>query len=76
MEDHDRKRVFMMWEEDQKEYDRMEEMGYQSYLNLGRLYASKGMLLNAAKEFQQALEICPGEPSCTAALHHVQKMLN
>lgn len=46
------------------------------YMNLGRLYAAKGLLIHAVKEFEQALEIFPGEPNCVAALRHIEKMLH
>src|SRR5207302_1624259 len=34
------------------------------YMNLGRLYAAKGMILKAIEEFEAALEIEADEPSC------------
>ena len=46
------------------------------YMNLGRLYAAKGHLVQAMKEFEQALEICPSERMCAAALDNVKKMLH
>ena len=39
-----------------------------SLMNLGRLYAAKGMLQQAISEFERALEIQPGEPTCEAIL--------
>lgn len=46
------------------------------YINLGRLYASKGLLIQAVREFSQALEIFPGEPNSVAALEQIQKILH
>lgn len=45
-------------------------------INLGRIYAAKGLLIQAVHEFEQALELFPREPNCTAALEHLRKMLN
>jgi tetratricopeptide (TPR) repeat protein len=38
------------------------------YMNLGRIYAQKGMVLRAIQEFDAALEIHAGEPTCLSAL--------
>ena len=38
------------------------------YMNLGRIYAQKGMVLRAIREFEGGLEIHPGEPTCLSAL--------
>lgn len=46
------------------------------YMNLGRIYASQGMLMRAVEEFEKALELCPGEPVCTAALEQLRSALN
>ncbi len=46
------------------------------YMNLGRLYAAKGMVLQAIREFEQALELQPGEPACEAFLARLRAMLN
>lgn len=46
------------------------------YMNLGRVYAAKGLLILAVKEFEHALEIFPGEPNCIAALSHIERMLH
>ncbi len=46
------------------------------YMNLGRLYAVKGMVFQAIREFEQALEIQPGEPVCEAFLARLRGMLN
>ncbi len=70
-----KKRVLSLWEEDQKRHE-VEDQGHLPYLNLGRLYASKGMLIHAVKELEQALILSPGEPSCIAALQHIQSIMN
>jgi tetratricopeptide (TPR) repeat protein len=46
------------------------------YMNLGRVYAAKGMLLLAIREFRAALQIRPGEPSCLAAIEELRGALN
>lgn len=72
-----KKRVLPLWQEDQKHYqNQIDEYGHLPFLNLGRLYASKGMLIHAARELEQALVIYPGEPSCLAVLQHIKKILN
>ncbi len=46
------------------------------YMNLGRVYAQKGMVLRAIQEFEAALEIHPGEPTCLSALGQLRRALN
>lgn len=46
------------------------------FMNLGRLYASKGMVRRAIAEFEGALEIEPGEPACLEMLKQLQLLLN
>jgi Tfp pilus assembly protein PilF len=46
------------------------------YMNLGRIYARKGMVLRAIREFEAALEIHPGEASCLPALAELREALN
>ncbi len=46
------------------------------YMNLGRVYVSKGLLILAVKEFEQALKIFPGEPHCVAALQQINRMMH
>ncbi len=70
-----KKRVLLLWPDDRKLYQ-TEEIGHLPYLSLGRLYASKGMLIHAVRELEQALHISPGEPSCVAVLQHIKKILN
>jgi Tfp pilus assembly protein PilF len=46
------------------------------YMNLGRVYALKGMMVRAIAEFEKALEIQPGEPTCLDMLTRLRGMLN
>lgn len=46
------------------------------YMNLGRLFAAKGMILRAIQEFEQALKIQPREPTCMKALRELKAGLN
>lgn len=46
------------------------------YMNLGRIYARKGMVLRAIQEFEAALEIQAGEPTCLSALGQLRGALN
>ncbi len=46
------------------------------YMNLGRIYAQKGMVLRAIQEFEAALEIHAGEPTCVSALGQLRGALN
>ncbi len=46
------------------------------YMNLGRVYAAKGMVMRAIAEFEQALKIAPGEPTCLEALARLCAVLN
>ena len=46
------------------------------YMNLGRIYAQKGMVLRAIQEFEAALEIYAGEPNCLSALGQLRGALN
>jgi hypothetical protein len=45
-------------------------------MNLGRIYAHKHMLRRAIQEFEAALKIHPGEPTCLAALGQLRGLLN
>lgn len=45
-------------------------------MNLGRLYAAKGMVLQAIREFEQALDLQPGDPVCEPFLARLKAMLN
>ena len=44
------------------------------YMNLGRIYAQKGMVLRAIREFEAALEIHAGEPTCLSALGQLRTL--
>jgi len=46
------------------------------YMNLGRIYAKKWMVGRAIQEFEAALKIHPGEPTCLAALRQLRRSLN
>jgi Tfp pilus assembly protein PilF len=46
------------------------------YMNLGRLYAAKGMLQQAIREFEGALELQPDEPTSLAYLARLRAALN
>jgi tetratricopeptide (TPR) repeat protein len=46
------------------------------YMNLGRIYAKKWMVGRAIQEFEAALKIYPGEPTCLAALRQLRGSLN
>ena len=46
------------------------------FMNLGRVYASKGMVLRAIRELEGALELAPGEPHCQAMLAKLREALN
>lgn len=46
------------------------------FMNLGRLYASRGMVRRAIEEFESALKLAPGDPACTKALAALRSSLN
>jgi len=46
------------------------------YINLGRLFASRGQVAKAIQEFEGALGLCPGEPSVKAALLTLRQRIN
>jgi tetratricopeptide (TPR) repeat protein len=46
------------------------------FMNLGRLYAAKGMVLQAIHEFEGALDLEPGEPSCLEMIARLRGILN
>jgi Tfp pilus assembly protein PilF len=46
------------------------------FMNLGRVYAAKGMFVRAIQEFEGALRIEPDEPFCRRALAELRGMLN
>jgi Tfp pilus assembly protein PilF len=63
------------WLERAKHARRYEPRHYP-YMNLGRIYALKGMVLQAIWEFEKALEIEPDEPTCLAMIVRLRGMLN
>ena len=46
------------------------------YMNLGRVYARKGMVGRAIAELEDALEMVPGEPTCLSMLMELRGSLN
>ena len=46
------------------------------YMNLGRLFAGRGLTDRAIEEFEQALALCPGEATCVAALAYLRRRIN
>ena len=63
------------WFERAKVAPRYEPRHYP-YMNLGRLYAAKGMVLRAIEEFAGALKIEPGEASCLEMIERLRAQLN
>jgi Tfp pilus assembly protein PilF len=52
------------------------EPRHYPFMNLGRLYAAKGMVQAAMREFEGALAIEPGEPTCLEMLARLRALLN
>jgi Tfp pilus assembly protein PilF len=44
-------------------------------MNLGRIYAAKGLALRAIREFEEALEYAPDEPRCLAAIQELRNSI-
>lgn len=63
------------WLENAKAARRYEPRHFP-YMNLGRIYAAKGMVLQAIREFEDALALQPGEPQCVKMLAQLRAMLN
>jgi Tfp pilus assembly protein PilF len=63
------------WLERAKQAARYEPRHFP-YLNLGRLYAAKGMITAAAAEFARALEIEPNDQASMQMLARLRAMLN
>jgi Tfp pilus assembly protein PilF len=59
------------WLERAKRATRYDSKHYP-FMNLGRVYAAKGLTLRAIQEFEQALQIAPGDPTCMAALAYLR----
>lgn len=52
------------------------EPRHHPYMNLGRLYASRGQVQQAIEEYEEALRILPGEPTCLSAISRLRHQLN
>jgi len=63
------------WLEKAKQSVRYEPRHFP-YMNLGRIYATKGLLLRAIQEFEEALAICPDEPTCLSAINELRSALH
>jgi Tfp pilus assembly protein PilF len=63
------------WLEKAKHAPRYEPRHYP-HMNLGRIYAVKGMVKRAIAEFEQALRFAPDEPVCREAISRLRAMLN
>jgi Tfp pilus assembly protein PilF len=63
------------WLEKAKRAPRYEPRHFP-FMNLGRVYAAKEMVLRAIEEFEGALRIQPDEPFCRRALAELRGMLN
>jgi Tfp pilus assembly protein PilF len=63
------------WLEKAQRAPRYEPRHYP-HMNLGRVYAAKGMVKQAIAEFEQALSFAPDDPTCRDAIFRLQAMLN
>jgi Tfp pilus assembly protein PilF len=63
------------WLEQAKRAPRYEPRHFP-YMNLGRVYAAKGLVLQAISEFEQALKLQPGDPTCEAYIARLRAILN
>jgi len=63
------------WLEKAKQAQRYEPRHFP-YLNLGRIYARKGMLLKAQEEFASALRLHPHDELALRAIQEIQSRLN
>jgi Tfp pilus assembly protein PilF len=63
------------WLEKAKTAPRYDPRHYP-FMNLGRIYAAKGMVKRAIDEFEGALAFAPGDPSCESALAQLRALLN
>jgi Tfp pilus assembly protein PilF len=63
------------WFERAKGAERYEARHYP-FMNLGRLFARRGMILRAVREFEGALEYCPDEQYCLEILSKLRASLN
>src|SRR2546425_7566876 len=65
----------IQWLEKAKQARRYEPRHFP-YLNLGRVYAAKGMLLKAQEEFADALRLHPHDELALRAIQEIQSRLN
>jgi len=63
------------WLEKAKTAPRYDPRHYP-FMNLGRVYAAKGMVKRAIDEFEGALKFAPGDPTCASALAQLRALLN
>jgi Tfp pilus assembly protein PilF len=63
------------WLEKAKRAPRYEPRHYP-YINLGRLFASRGLVAKAIREFEAALRLAPDEPGVAAALAALRQRIN
>jgi Tfp pilus assembly protein PilF len=63
------------WLEKAKTAPRYDPRHYP-FMNLGRIYAAKGMVKRAIDEFEGALALAPGDPTCVSALAQLCALLN
>ena len=68
-------REAMKWLEKAKRAPRYESRHYP-YINLGRLFASRGMVARAIREFEVALSLAPEEPGVAGALSALKQRIN
>jgi Tfp pilus assembly protein PilF len=68
-------RAAMRWLEKAKSAPRYEPRHYP-YINLGRLYASRGLVARAIVEFEAALRLAPDEPGVAAAMAALKQRIN
>ncbi|MBI2091291.1 MAG: tetratricopeptide repeat protein [Deltaproteobacteria bacterium] len=62
------------WLEKAKRASRYEPRHFP-YLNLGRIYAAKGMIKKALEEFREALKLNPGDTMATQAIADLESKL-
>jgi tetratricopeptide (TPR) repeat protein len=63
------------WLEKAKLAERYEPRHFP-FMNLGRVYAAKGMVRRAIEEFEGALDLAPDEPNCVSILAQLRAALN
>jgi tetratricopeptide (TPR) repeat protein len=52
------------------------ELRHYPFMNMGRIYATQGMILRAIREFEAALQLCPGDTVCEALLEEMKRKLH